>query len=208
MVYRTLRTDDQEFRNFIQLVMDNELKGYDEAIKRLNKACDQIPTRAATVAVNFVKERFRKQNWLDETAEPWQKRKRKKRETKTDKRAVLVKSGRLMRSWRKITANATRAIIGTDVPYAQIHNTGGRVKATANIGAYNKRGYRRAAHTRKRNGVTENVKAGDVAAHVVKAHRREVNFVMPRRQFIGQSATLNNRIQDLITSDITKAITG
>lgn len=178
--------------------MDNDIRQYEEAVKRIAKACELIPTRAATVAVNFTKERFRQQNWLDDTPKAWDKRKRKKRETKADKRAVLVKSGRLLRSWRKITANSTRAVIGTDVPYARVHNEGGKVQAVAQIGSYNKRGY-----SRKRKGRTENVQA-----HTVKAHRRNINFQMPKRQFVGQSATLNNRINDLINNDLLKAIQG
>ena len=188
--------------------MDNDLKAYDDAIKRIAKAAEKIPSRAATVAVNFTKERFRQQNWLDTSPEPWQKRKRKKKETKADKRSVLVKSARLMRSWRKITSNSTSATIGTDVPYARAHNDGEKIQATASIGSYSKRGYSRKASKRQRDGRTENVKAHTVAAHEVKAHRRNINFQMPKRQFVGQSAALNTRLEELITKDILKAIQG
>lgn len=185
--------------------MDKDLKQFDQAIIRLTKASSLIPTRAATVAVNFVKERFRAQNWLDESPEPWKKR-RSRKGSKPDRRAVLVKSGRLMRSWRKISANSDRAIIGSDVPYARIHNDGGQVKAVANVGSYTKKSYTRKAHSRTRKGVTEQIKATTINSHTVKAHRREINFTMQKRQFIGNSATLNNRIQEMITNDIEKAI--
>lgn len=114
-----------------------------------------------------------------------------------------------MRSIRKITANGDKIIIGTDVEYAQIHNDGGRVKVVASIGSYTKKSYRRKAHTRTRkNGRTERIKAQTVGSHTVKAHRRKINFTMPRRQFLGSSTTLTNRIEELITDDLTKAVTG
>ncbi|MGY0034432.1 phage virion morphogenesis protein [Pedobacter sp. NJ-S-72] len=160
------------------------------------------------MAVNFTKERFRKQSWIDTADEPWKKRKPPKRGARKDgKRAVLVKSGRLMRSIRKIMANSDRAIIGTDVPYAKIHNNGGRVKATASIGEYRKKAYRRKAHTRTRSGRSESIKAQTIAAHTVKAHKRKINFVMPQRQFLGSSKELSKRIEDLINDDIKKELT-
>lgn len=186
----------------------DELKNFEAAIKRVNKACETVPTRAATVAVNFTKERFREQNWLDETPEAWKKRKKYGRSKRSDNRAVLVKSGRLMRSWRKIYANASRAAIGTDVPYAKAHNEGEKIQTVASIGSYQKKAYRRRASTRDRKGRTEKVKAHTVASHQVKAHRRNVNIQLPKRQMVGNSATLNNRIEEMIADVITKAITG
>lgn len=176
----------------------DELKNFEAAIKRVNMACETIPTRAATVAVNFTKERFRQQNWLDETPEQWKKRKKYGRDKRSDRRAVLVKSGRLMRSWRKIYANASRAAIGTDVEYAEAHNNGEKIQAVASIGSYTKRSY-----TRTRKGRKETV-----AAHQVKAHRRNVNIQLPKRQMVGNSATLNRRIEEMIADVITNAIKG
>ncbi|WP_367867883.1 phage virion morphogenesis protein [Pedobacter sp. WC2423] len=189
--------------------MANEMKDYDALVKRLMSTTRSVPTRAATVAVNFSKERFRRQNWSDGGEKAWEKRKQPKRGAKqANKRAILVKSGRLMRSIRKISSNADRAIIGTDVPYAQIHNDGGNVKATAQVGAYQKKAYKRRAHTRTRKDSTQSIAAHTVSSHTVKAHRRKMNFTMPQRQFIGVSRTLTGNIEDMITKDITKAIKG
>lgn len=187
--------------------MAGELSEYDALVRRMISTARTIPSRAATVAVNFTKARFRAQNWLDQTAEPWEKRKRKKRETRADKRNVLVKSGRLLRSIRKLSANSDRAIIGTDVPYAQVHNDGGDVKATYNVSSHQVRSHRRAAHTRERGGRTESVKSQTVAAHNVRAHRRTVNFKMPQRQFLGNSSTMNRDIERMMTTEFNKAIT-
>lgn len=99
-------------------------------IENLNKLYPRLPNIAATIAVKFSKDRFRAQNWIGDRTEPWAKRKETLREAKKNRgRAVLVKTGRLKRSIRKIRTTATLAIVGTDVPYAIYHNQGGKKAA-------------------------------------------------------------------------------
>lgn len=204
MVHGNGCKDAEKLRNFIRVAM-GELTEYDALVRRVLTVCRSVPTRAATVAVNFTKERFRQQNWFDTSADKWEERKHKAG-TRTDRRHILVKSGRLMRSVRKIMANSDRAIIGSDVPYAQVHNDGGNVKAVAQVGSYRKKDYERKAHTRTRNGRKEQIAAQTIAAHTVKAHRRQVNFKMPQRQFLGTSSALTRRIEDQIDRDINQAL--
>jgi phage gpG-like protein len=83
-----------------------------------------------------------------------------------------VSSGRLRRSLRK-QVRGNIIFISTDVPYAEIHNEGGTIQATANV----------PQHSRK-------TKKGKSQ---VKAHTRRINIKMPRRQFMGESAFLNKR---------------
>lgn len=142
-----------------------------------------IPQLVATEAVNFSKERFVQQNWVDATTEPWRKRKVKRRSKTRERGAVLVSSGRLKRSIRKVLVASDMVIIGSDVPYAQIHNDGFRGRETVK------------AHKRKsRKGRSTEV----------KSFTRSMN--MPRRRFIGQSAVLNTRIERVCTASIMKAI--
>jgi phage gpG-like protein len=187
--------------------MADELKEYDQLVKRLLTVAKGIPSRAATVAVNFTKERFRDQNWLDVSPEPWTPRKPGRRRTRTDKRKILVKRAILMRSIRKIMANSDRAEIGTNVPYAKTHNFGEQIDAVQNVGEYRVKEHSRKAHTRQRAGRTERIKRQTVKAHQVKAHRRVMKFKMPQRQFLGNSRTLNRRINDMMTEELNKAIT-
>jgi phage gpG-like protein len=146
-------------------------------LDRVTKAVNVLPQRAATLAVNFSKERFRSQNWVDHTTEPWTKRKTR---DKRKGRAILVDSGRLKNSIRKVVVTNDYAIIGTDVPYAKIHNDGFRG--------------------------TENVRHHRRNGHSVRAHTRRVN--MPRRRFIGSSAVLDRQLQRMMTAEITRAIKG
>ncbi|HMI03073.1 MAG TPA: phage virion morphogenesis protein [Pedobacter sp.] len=190
--------------------MAGELNDFDRQVRRLMTVARTIPSKSATVAVNFSKERFRQQNWFNTMPDPWEKRKRRKegtRETRADKRHVLVKSGRLMRSIRKVMSNSDRAIIGTDVPYAAAHNNGEQINAVQQVSSHNVRAHRRAAHSRTRDGRTERVKRHTVAAHTVKSFVRTIKFKMPQRQFLGNSTQLNSRIEAMMTTEINKAIT-
>jgi phage gpG-like protein len=99
-------------------------------LEKINKPTfmRRLVNRVGVVAVNFSKERFVKKDWLDGSSrQPWAKRKRK------DKGSLLVKSGRLKRSIRKISEGDFFVYVGTDVPYAQIHNEGGEVNKITNV---------------------------------------------------------------------------
>jgi phage gpG-like protein len=165
----------------------------------LQQTYKNIPAEVATIAVNFSKDRFRDQAWTDETKEPWKSRKRPRR-GKTGKvssnQTLLVKTGRLKRSVRKISATEDKIIIGTDVPYAQIHNEGGTITGTATVKSHTVK-----EHTRMRKGRREKVKS-----HTVKAHSRKMNVKIPKRQFIGNSYTLQRRISLHITARFTRAL--
>lgn len=153
-----------------------------ERLNKISKATQKLPAQAAVTAVKFSKERFVKKNWVDRNRELWDKNKRKKR-----KGSVLVQTGRLKKSIRKLAWGSNYILIGTDVPYAQIHNEGGKLTATVRVGR----------HKRKS-------RAGRM--HDVKAHARKMNTTIPKRQFIGQSAVLMRRIERLIEKELKKAL--
>ncbi len=156
---------------------------------RVSKAVEKLPARIATEAVNFSKDRFRDQSWIDNRTEPWKKRKPIKNESnRRASRATLVDTGRLRRSIRKIEANERRVVIGTDAPYAQANNDGFRGKVSQRVRAHSRR-----------------VKLRDIS---IKAHNRSINQNIPRRRFIGQSALLNKKIERLMIVEIKRAAKG
>jgi len=142
-----------------------------------------LPNVIATEAVNFSKERFVQQNWVDTTTEPWRKRKYKRKSKKREQGAVLVSSVRLKRSIKKILVSSDCVVIGSDVPYAAIHNNGFRGKQTV-------KSHRRTS----RNGRRFNV----------ESFTRNIN--MPRRRFLGQSMVLNKRLERVCTARIMQSI--
>lgn len=142
----------------------------------------RLVNRAGVVAVNFSKERFVRKNWVDRSREPWKKR------AKKDKGSLMVRSGRLKRSIRKLSEGDYFVYVGTDVPYAQVHNEGGTISKTTNV----------RTHTRSRKGRGEAIK--------VKAHRRKMNLTLPKRQFLGDSAVLGRRIERFASKELTNEI--
>lgn len=155
----------------------------------------RLPTEIATIAVNFTKERFREQAWLDRTKHNWVPRKNIRGRSGRRSQTLLVNKGRLKRSIRKIKATPDEVIIGTDVEYAEIHNEGGRIDGTVNVKAHTIKSHRRKAHTRTRAGRTEKIKSQTVRSFTIKAHTRKMNTKIPSRRFIGESFTLIRRIE-------------
>jgi phage gpG-like protein len=70
---------------------------------------------------------------------------------------------------------------GAKVPYARIHNEGGRVRGIQYV----------RPHDRKR--------VGGLRKYQVKWHARKVDFQMPRRQFMGFTQELKQSILSRIS---------
>jgi phage gpG-like protein len=65
------------------------------------------------------------------------------------------------------------------VPYARIHNEGGRVSGQRNIRAYTNRNF-----------------MGKGKAVAIRAHSRRVDYTMPKRQFMGKHPQLLTLIKN------------
>ncbi|MDR0830640.1 MAG: phage virion morphogenesis protein [Prevotellaceae bacterium] len=183
----------------------------DKIISNINNAMNALPQRIATLAVNFSKERFVKKDWHDTHSEPWAKTRKKKGST-------LVASGRLKKSIRKIKITPTSVTIGTDVPYAEIHNEGGNISGTETVKSHTRKahkvkGYKRKAFTFTTKNRTINVPSKRIKAHTVgesqvKSFTRRYNRHFKARRFIGKSAELERQVEELIKQELNKAITG
>lgn len=189
--------------------MHFKLRAMNEFVKMVDnliKARKALPNEVAALAVKFSKERFRDQAWYDNNKEAWKARKQRRQGGKRKSQTLLVNTGRLKRSIRKIKADQNEVRIGTDVPYAEIHNNGGKITASANVKSYTRKAHSRKAHSRSRKGNVESVPAQNVSSHSVKAHRRKMNTAIPQRQFIGNSAKLARDIEKLIVDRFEKAM--
>lgn len=152
---------------------DLQIKGdFFKKLQRIKKSSfkKQITQRAGIIAVHFSKERFIKKNWIDKSSVSWKPRKRNNRGS------LLVQSGRLKRSIRKLYSGTYFVMIGTDVPYAKIHNQGGTINQKVVVRAHTRR-------SRKR------------AKIPVKAHNRRMHLTLPQRKFIGPSYYLSCKIE-------------
>jgi len=138
-----------DFPDFSQLQLD------------LRGLMRKLPALIGNTATNFYKDSWNREGYIDQGLTRWPKRKR----TSGKARRTLVKTGRLRRSIR-YSASGTRVTIYTDVPYAQVHNEGGKVTGTQSV----------KAHTRRNKKGSGNIK--------VTAHTRRLNYTMPQRQFM------------------------
>jgi phage gpG-like protein len=175
-----------------------------EQEQHFKRVLSYAPGMLGNTAVNFFLDRFRGQNWIGSTTEPWRKRKINNKQSQG--RALLIKSGRLRRSIRITRISGLTVVIGTDVPYAKAHNEGfrGTVKVAAftrhkyskhsvGSGKFNKSGSERMKTVQKF--------SGDIQ---VKAHTRRVN--LPRRQFMGYSPYLEKQLQRQLLNELIKSI--
>lgn len=163
-----------------------------QRLRAIEKTMKLIPNKVAIEAVRFSKERFQQGNWIGANTETWKPRKPVKQSKSRAGRGILTDTGRLRRSIRKVQANTQKVTIGTDVPYAHIHNTGGRYTASQNVGAH-----MRKAH--KRNGKM-------VKAHHVNSFSRTLTVNMPRRQFIGESPFLAKRMVRMMSAEFNRIL--
>lgn len=150
------------------------------------------------LAVNFSKERFEYKNWIDKKGiERWQPRKRSNKRGST-----LVVSGRLKRSLRKISTGDYYVFVGTDVPYAQIHNEGGEINKVVRVKGFQRKFTLRTRPTRR----TRNPQQAGTRLVNVRSHNRKMNLKIPKRTFLGDSHFLQKKIERYITQQIDKEL--
>jgi phage gpG-like protein len=151
-------------------------------------------------SLKFFNKSFTKQGWEDVALDKWKKRKNPK-----PKHPILVKSGTLKRSIAILKTTSYTIVLGTNVPYAKIHNEGFDGSESVK------------AHSRTRN-IKATIRGGGVfingkfskgkskrikiigATGQVKAHTR--HMVMPQRQFMGHSTQLSYLQIKRITKNI------
>lgn len=84
-----------------------------------------IMKQIGNIAINEAKTNFKRQGFIDRSVKRWKPRKRKDKNPKI--RAILVKSGALRRSIRRISVSNKRVTIGSQgkpAVYAGVHNAG------------------------------------------------------------------------------------
>lgn len=166
--------------------------------KDFRKMMAKMPRKIAEVAITEFDENFNRQGFKDEGITPWQPLKRMPR---GGKRTILIKSGRLRRSWRN-KSNSLEAVVQNYAPYAQIHNEGGEIS--------NKGGTRTLSF--------REFKRGKNAGRILFSKAKRANFEqevnipaykikMPKRQFMGYSKSLERQILSLIDHELDKLLT-
>jgi phage gpG-like protein len=147
--------------------------------RKLEKAVRQLPEVLVGEAVTWTRENFTRQGWPGRSFQKWKQR--QPGAVRNRGRSILINTGSLKRSIRKIATGPLSASFGTDVPYAKAHNSG--FKGTLNVKAHSR--VKRAMTVR---GMEK--KRTVVGVGKVKAHQRRMN--LPQRRFIGYSPVLQS----------------
>lgn len=162
-------------------------------------------------AKTFFYDNFRKQGFDDKSVKRWERRKGEVggfgvSKKSAGSRAVLVKTGDLRRSIRVDNVNKANLSvkIATDLPYAKIHNDGGIVDRKAH-----KRTSTITTTVQGSGSFVNGVwKKGKKAKLTLRGERHNVKasaFKMPKRQFIGDSWNLNEKVKKVIVTNLNKA---
>lgn len=136
--------------------------------------------------VDFFQSSFEKEGFTDVGFEPWAKR--------NDQLSykVLQKTAYLKNSIQVFDSNSQRITFGSDAEYAQIHNNGGRVT----IPVTNR--------SRKYFWFMYKVTGNSKWRAMAMTRKQQFTFIMPKRQFIGESKALLNSLDQEISEHITK----
>lgn len=121
---------------------------------------------------NFDREGFFEQKW-------------KNRKSAKGTHKILNKRGNSgLRGSINMKISENNIIWTSSKPYAAIHNEGGAIKATQNVGAF----------SRVVKGKSQNV----------KSFSRQINATMPQRQFIGDHPDVRKSIETIIDKEMKK----
>jgi phage gpG-like protein len=175
---------------------------------KLQQTLAALPAKAGAVVVHHSLESFHDQGWTDSSLEPWSPRLSKN--GKNTGRAILVQSGRLRRSIRVLTATADSVTVGTDVPYAQIHNEGGTISHPARDTILNfteHKGIDYEIHGKKsmRLAKVQTINQQRGIKAIRRATIKEHTTTMKKRQFIGNSKQQTEEITFMLQKEINKA---
>lgn len=138
---------------------------------RLTEAMNNLPIWAGNATLNFYKDSWRRQGFIDRSYTPWARRK-----NGDNQRGILIRSGALRRSLR-MTVTGTVINISTDMAYAEGHNEGAKItqKVTTRQRKFFWAMHIKAKKTRRNN---------EAEMWKRMALSDTININLPRRQFM------------------------
>ncbi len=180
-------------------------KHIEQIMREFNAFKSRITTIVGTEAVNFFAYSFTRQGFINESGvEKWKPRKRMAKRNRG--RGILIDTGRLKRSIRIVSKSINMVTVGTDVPYAKAHNEGITIDKTVQVKSFARRvksKYQRSSlKTRKTSIKRQHL--GETTQ--VKAHSRHMKIKLDKRQFMGNSAFLNKRLNLILSRELKNII--
>lgn len=176
--------------------------------RRFREVYAKLPMLAGNEVVNFSLDNFRRQGFMGASFQPWKPRKTTgswNKNRKDNGRAILVKTGKLRRATRVVSASNDLVIIGNDMPYAKAMNEGVRLGEIQQVKEYTRKisTVAKVSSVKTKKTSSRKVTAGSTT---VKAHTRKINQNIPARPFLKDSPYLQRNVQRVIAAAILKAL--
>lgn len=165
-----------------------------ERIKEIKDVLQKLPVQTANTALNHFLDNFKTQSW---EGQKWKAR--SGWADRNEGRAILHDTGILKGALTK-TASANRAKVYVASPadkYADIHNEGGSIRLAPTSQRI------KWAWAMYYNDQTATGKALYKAIALKMQSGKSLNIKIPKRQFIGHSDKLNQKLQDKIHKQLT-----
>lgn len=193
----------------------------------LNKMMQTLPTKMGVLGVKFSNDNFRNEGFDDGGIKKWDARGALAQ--RSTGRAILVDTGQLRRSIRVLRKSSPSAgrgvsvIVGTDKPYAQAQNEGATLTPSPKQrrffwAMYYKNRKASDVHYAIGNATGKKAKktkaklfaaadAHEDAADIWKNMALAKKITIPKRQFIGESKTLQKQLNELVFDEVKKCFT-
>ncbi|SMG35597.1 phage virion morphogenesis protein [Sphingobacterium psychroaquaticum] len=159
--------------------------------QKIEQAQQRLPDIIGTEVLNSALDNFRDESFF---GDKWPARKDKK-----NTRKLLVKTGALQRSPRVIRSQPGLVTVGSDVPYASVHNNGEEISRNAR------------SETFIRNRHTKGKKKGLFSRGITRGQGfsfKAYTYSMPRRRFFGAHPKLKEHLQQIIKEEFQNALKG
>ena len=183
----------------------------------------KLPVLVGRTAKDHFQENFRQGGFVDGSLHPWQEVQRRKKGGKraSAKYGTLLSGRNHLFSSIKYIPGDSSVTVTNDVEYAALHNNGGQItthpQVTPKMRKFAWAQYYQAA------GITKRMKAGGKKRKAIEENlpeealkwkrlalttkeTRDVKASIPKRQFIGESRQLNQKIENLIETNITNIL--
>lgn len=175
--------------------------------RQVQHALHQVPGIIGNDAVNFFKDSFKRQGWMGATFVPWRPRKTVTKWGKTPRnkgRAILVDRRHLGKSIRITNVSNLCVTIGTDVPYARVHNDGFKGTVIQQVRAHQRRQFlnTKISSLKSKRTKSQRVQTGSIT---IRQFTRSINQNIPQRKFMGDSPILKKIIERRIVGEVMKA---
>ena len=173
---------------------------------------DELPRKAAIISKNHFRQNFRESGFVDGGLRPWKRTRRQ--EAGDDRGPLTSRRNHLMNSIDAVPAPG-QVIVTNPVPYAAIHNEGGTVNTHPTVTPkMRKMAWAKVyslAGVRSKGKLPKNlpeVAEKWRALALTKKTKLNITARIPKRQFIGSSAELREKINNIITDKLTQISNG